>query len=120
MMNVRSVVALSDQDIADFFPGAMWSELEALLPGYCRVRVPLASPGEWIRLWREQPAEILVSAWENPPLNRELAPGELQPLKYLCYLPGTGRKRGPPEVIRRRGRATKWGNSTAATVAECT
>ncbi len=118
-MNVRSIIALSDQDVADFFPGAMWGELEALLPGYRRLQVPLTDPDDWIRLWREEPAEILVSAWQTPSLNGELSVADLQPLKYVCYLPGSVRKLVPRELIEQGVRVTNWGNSIAATVAEC-
>jgi phosphoglycerate dehydrogenase-like enzyme len=113
------MVALSDQDIADFFPGAMWAELEALLPGYRRIRVPLAQPEDWLRVWRENPVEILVSGWQTPPLNSELTLAELQSLKYVCYLPGSIRKLVPRELVERGVRVTNWGNSIAATVAEC-
>jgi phosphoglycerate dehydrogenase-like enzyme len=119
-MNVRSIVALSDQDIADFFPGSMWAEFEALLPTHYRVHVPVASQDEWIRLWRKDPAEILVCAWQTPSLNGDLTLADLQSLKYVCYLPGSVRKLVPRELLERGVRVTNWGGSIAANVAECT
>jgi len=113
------MIALSDQDIADFFPGMMWAELEALLPGYRRIRVPLPKAEDWPRVWREDPAEILVSGWQTPALNSELTLAELQSLKYVCYLPGSIRKLVPRELLERGVRVTNWGNSIATTVAEC-
>jgi phosphoglycerate dehydrogenase-like enzyme len=117
--NAHSIIALSDQDIADFFPGAMWPELEALLPGHRRIKVPLAASEDWVRLWREDPAEILVSGWQTPSLNGELSLADLKTLKYVCYVPGSVRKLVPRELVERGVRVTNWGNSIAGTVAEC-
>ena len=120
MPNIRAIVALSDLEAADFFPGPMWAELESLLPGYRRVRLPLARLEEWGRLWREAPAEILVSAWQSPPLDGAIPPAALQSLSYVCYLAGSVRKVVPRELVARGVIVTNWGNSIAATVAECT
>ena len=120
MSNTRAIVALSDLEAADFFPGPMWAELESLLPGHQRVRLPLAQPGDWVRLWRESPAEILVSAWQTPPLNGDITPADLQSLRYVCYLAGSVRKLVPRELVAQGVVVTNWGNAIAATVAECT
>jgi phosphoglycerate dehydrogenase-like enzyme len=120
MTETKAVVALSDLEAADFFPGPMWGELEDLLPGYRRVHLPLANPGDWVRLWREHPAEILVSAWQAPPLNGALTPADLTSLRYVCYLAGSVRKTVPPDLMSRGLVVTNWGNSIAGTVAECT
>lgn len=120
MSDTPAIVALSDAEVADFFPGSMWNELEALLPGYRRVRLPLANPAEWLQLWKESPAQILVSAWQTPPLNGPLHPDHLQKLRYVCYLAGSVRKLVPRDLVGRGVLVTNWGNSIAATVAECT
>ena len=83
MSQPNAIVALSDLEIADFFPGSLWRELETLLPGYRRVRLPLAAPDDWVRLWRESPEEILISAWLTPSLNSTLQPADLRPLRYI-------------------------------------
>ncbi len=119
MSDFRAIVALSDQEVADFFPGPLWAELESLLPGYIRVRPPLANPDEWTQLWRHNPAEILVSAWQMPPLNGTLTADDLRALRYLCYLAGSVRKMVPRELLARGLVLTNWGDSIAATVAEC-
>ncbi len=119
MFNFRTIVALSDLEVADFFPGGMWAELESLLPGYRRVRLPLSKPEEWVKVWREWPAEILVSAWQTPPLNGTFGPGDLGSLRYICYLAGSVRKLVPRELVARDVLVTNWGASIAATVAEC-
>ena len=120
MSNTRAIVALSDLEAADFFPGPMWAELESLLPGYRRVHLPLAQPDDWVRLWRETPAEILVSAWQAPPLNGDITRADLQSLRYVCYLAGSVRKLVPRELVAQGVVVTNWGNAIAATVAECT
>lgn len=120
MSDIRAIVALSDLEEADFFPGALRAELENLLPGHRRVRLPLASPDDWVRLWRDTPAEILISAWQTPPLNGPLTLADLKSLRYVCYLAGSVRKLVPRELLQRGVVVTNWGNSIAATVAECT
>src|SRR5436190_485860 len=120
MTELRAIVALSDLEAADFFPGPMWTELERLLPGHQRVQLPLANSADWVRLWRENPAEILVSAWQAPPLNGALTPADLNSLRYVCYLAGSVRKAVPPDLMARGVVVTNWGNSIAGTVAECT
>jgi len=120
MSNTRAIVALSDLEVADFFPEPLWKELESLLPGYRRVRLPLASTAEWLRPWQETPAEILVSAWQTPPLNGPLQPADLQSLRYICYLAGSVRRLVPRELINKGVLVTNWGDSIARTVAECT
>ena len=120
MSNVSAIVALTDLEAADFFPGPMWAELESLLPGYRRIQLPLAHPDQWVRLWRETPgANILVSAWQTPSLNGVLTLADLQSLRYVCYLAGSVRKLVPRELVNRGVVVTNWGSSISATVAEC-
>jgi phosphoglycerate dehydrogenase-like enzyme len=119
MSQSRAIIALSDLEIADFFPGSLWGELEGLLPGYDRVRLPLAAD-DWVRLWRESPGQILVSAWQTPSLNSALQPTDLKSLLYVCYLAGSVRKLVPRELIEQGLVVTNWGGSISATVAECT
>jgi phosphoglycerate dehydrogenase-like enzyme len=116
----QAIVALSDLEVADFFPGSLWTELEGLLPGYRRVRLPLAGMDDWARLWREAPADILISAWRTPSLNSTLGPADLKSLRYVCHLAGTVRKVVPRELIEHGLLVTNWGGSISPTVAECT
>lgn len=120
MNSVSALIALSDTEFADFFPGELGEELHRLLPGARRARLPLADPAEWVRLWREQPAELLITAWQTPSLNSALAPADLARLRYVCHLAGTVRRLIPRELIARGLVVTNWGGSIAPTVAECT
>jgi phosphoglycerate dehydrogenase-like enzyme len=120
MTTHQAIVALSDLEVTDFFPGSLWAELEDLLPGYHRVRLPLARPDDWERLWRESPADILISAWRTPSLNSTLQPADLKSLRYVCHLAGSVRKVVPRELIEQGLLVTNWGTSISPTVAECT
>lgn len=120
MSETNAIVALSDLEVADFFPGPMWAELESLLPGYRRVRLPLADPNEWLKLWSEAPATILVSAWQTPSLNGLITARHLESLRYVCYLAGSVRPLVPRDLLAGGMVVTNWGNSIAPTVAECT
>jgi phosphoglycerate dehydrogenase-like enzyme len=115
----RAIVALSDAEIQDFFPGSLQQELETLLPGYTRLLLPLAKPSDWLQFWKETPAEILVSGWQTPSLNSDLAVADLTSLKYVCHLAGTVRKLVPRELIANGLLVTNWGGAIAANVAEC-
>jgi len=120
MSQPNVIVALSDLEIADFFPGSLWGELDKLLPGCRRVSLPLTGPDDWERLWRTSPADILISAWQTPSLNSTLQPVDLKQLRYVCYLAGSVRKLVPRELIEQGLVVTNWGSSISPTVAECT
>jgi len=116
----HAIVALSDAEIAQFLPGPSWKELEQLLPGYRRIRLPLNGSDDWGQLWRSSPAEILISAWQTPSLNSSLQPADLRTLEYVCHLAGSVRKLVPRELLQQGLLVTNWGESISATVAECT
>src|SRR6266850_4912233 len=120
MSHYSAIVALSDPEVADFLPGPLWGELEKLLPGYRRIRLPLTGPDDWGQLWRGSPADILISAWQTPSLNSTLQPSDLKSLRYVCYLAGSVRKLVPRELIEQGLVVTNWGGSISPTVAECT
>src|ERR1041385_823982 len=120
MTEPSAVIALSDAEIADFFPGEMWDELQRLLPQARRVRLPLDDPDAWPRLWREQPAGILVTAWQTPSLNSTITAADLRSLRYVCHLAGSVRKLVPRELVANGLLVTNWGASISPTVAECT
>ena len=120
MLQHSAIVALTDLEVADFLPGPLWGELEGLLPGYRRIRLPLTGPEDWEQLWRGAPADILISAWQTPSLNSTLQPVDLKSLRYVCHLAGSVRKLVPRELIEQGLIVTNWGGSISATVAECT
>lgn len=119
MSNARVIIALSDQEIADFFPEPLWTELKALLPDHHRVAMPIAKPEDWLRVWHEHPSDILISAWQTPTLNSLITPADLGSLRYVCYLAGSVRKLIPRELVADSLLVTNWGSSISPTVAEC-
>ena len=119
MSSNAAIIAVGDAEIADFLPGTLWAELEKSLPAYRRIMPPV-TPADWQRIWRENPAAILVSAWQTPALPAELPVGENGSLRYVCHLAGTVRKLIPRDLIARGLVVTNWGDSISATVAECT
>ena len=118
MSDSSAIVVVSDAEAADFLPGPLWAELAQVLPGYRRVATPVQAQ-EWQRLWQQEPAAILVSAWQTPPLPADLAVARAGSLQYVCHLAGTVRKLIPRELIERGLKVTNWGDSISATVAEC-
>jgi phosphoglycerate dehydrogenase-like enzyme len=120
MFQHTAMIALSDAEVADFLPGPLWGELENLLPGYRRIRLPLTGADNWEQLWRDSPSDILISAWQTPSLNSTLQPADLKRLSYVCHLAGSIRKLVPRALIEQGLIVTNWGSSISATVAECT
>lgn len=119
MTESGAIIALSDAEIGDFFPGELWTELRRLLPQARRVRLPLTDANDWPRLWREEPAEILITAWQTPSLNSTVSAADLRSLRYVCHLAGTVRKLVPRELVASGLQVTNWGASITPTVAEC-
>ncbi len=120
MSEKRILIALSDAEIADFFPGELWSQLQTLAPQAQRLPLPLGTPDDWPSLLRANPAEVLITCWQTPSLNSTVTAADLAGLKYVCHLAGTVRKLVPRELIANGLVVTNWGNSISATVSECT
>ena len=118
MSSPRAIVALTDAEILDFFPGRLWEDLQGLLARPQRVTTPPGNPEDWTRLWHESPPDILISGWKTPPLARDLRVGQPGGLRYVCHVAGTIRKLVPRELIERGLIVTNWGNSVSANVAE--
>jgi phosphoglycerate dehydrogenase-like enzyme len=119
MAKPNAVIALSDAEIQDFFPGELWSDLQQLLPGARRFPVPAPDPQAWPGLWRNSPAEMLITGWQTPSLNSTVSAADLRPLRYVCHLAGTVRKLIPRELIGNGLVVTNWGAAISGTVAEC-
>lgn len=119
MSEPRALIALSDPEIAEFFPGTLWEDVRCLLPRHRRVN-PLADQLDWPQALTESPAEILISCWKTPPVPENFAVGPSNDLRYVCHLAGTVRKLIPRPLIERGLLVTNWGNSISANVAEAT
>lgn len=119
MSEKRILVALSDAEIADFFPGELWTELQKLAPN-ARRALPSNDAQAWPQLLRENSAEVLLTCWQTPSLNSTVSAADLNGLKYVCHLAGTVRKLVPRELIANGLIVTNWGSSISPTVSECT
>ena len=66
-------------------------------------------------LLSEHRPEIVLCAWETPPIPIEAT----EHLKYLCFLCGSIRKLVSRELIEQGLKVTNWGSIVSNTVAEC-
>ena len=111
----RSVlVVMTEQEKIEFLPPDLEAQLREIFPDLTWVESPLEE-GEWRQLLEKQQPEILICAWETPPLPPEVS----QHLKYVCFLCGSIRKLVPRELIENGLKVTNWGAIISNTVAEC-
>ncbi|EMI43846.1 hydroxyacid dehydrogenase [Rhodopirellula sp. SWK7] len=108
------LVLMTEQEKNEFMPPDIEAGLREMFPNLVWVDAPL-EVGQWHDLLREQRPEIVVCAWETPPLPLEAA----DHLKYLCFLCGSVRSLVPRELIERGLIVTNWGSIVSNTVAEC-
>ena len=108
------LVVMTEQEKIEFLPADLEARLRELFPDLIWVEAPLAED-QWQNLLREKQPEILLCAWETPPLPLEAA----NHLKYLCFLCGSVRKLVPRELVEQGLIVTNWGAVVSNTVAEC-
>ncbi len=108
------LVLMTEQEKNEFMPPDIEAGMREMFPNLVWVDAPL-EVGQWHDLLREQRPEIVVCAWETPPLPLEAA----DHLKYLCFLCGSVRSLVPRELIERGLIVTNWGSIVSNTVAEC-
>jgi phosphoglycerate dehydrogenase-like enzyme len=108
------LVIMTEQEKQEFMPPDLEARLREMFPSLKWVEAPL-SEDQWHALLQEHQPEIVLCAWETPPL----PPESTQHLKYLCYLCGSIRKLVPREQIKQGLSVTNWGSTVSNTVAEC-
>jgi len=119
-MNTESItrpavlVVMTEQEKHEFMPSDLEAQLRLLFPDLTWVEAPLR-PDRWRELLREHRPEIVLCAWETPPLPLETS----EHLKYLCFLCGSVRKLVPRELVQQGMKVTNWGSIVSNTVAEC-
>ena len=109
-----ALVLLTPQERKEFLPESISEQLSGLLPNAVWVEAPV-SADEWLNLLNTHRPEIVICAWETPPIPLEASPY----LKYVCYLCGSIRKLVPRDLIREGLLVTNWGAIISNTVAEC-
>lgn len=102
---------LTRTDLGRFFSGEgslveKGSEGEWLEPGTTATSLASLNP------------EVLVTAWETPPLPAEWLASPDCRLRYVCHVTGSVRRLVPRSFIERGGLVTNWGAAVAASVAE--
>ncbi len=108
------LVSLSAQELTEFLPGQLWSELRAL-PLRCEHRDPTQQTRE--EFYRELATlnpEVLVTCWKTPRLPAELPPG----LRYVCHLAGSVKHLVTRGQIEQGLLVSNWGGSISRIVAE--
>ena len=108
-------VALTPQEIADFLPEPLWSELRRLAPD-CRLLDPTGlEEGAFRQALAAADPDVLVACWKTPALAGALPPR----LDYVCYLAGSVKKLVARGDIEAGLKVTNWGGSVSRVVAEC-
>ena len=105
---------MTEQEKREFVPEDLEARLRNLLPQLVWVEAP-QSEDQWHQLLREVRPEVLLCAWETPPL----PPEAIEHLKYVNYLCGSIRKLVPRDLIEQGLSVTNWGSTISNTVAEC-
>lgn len=105
---------LTAEEVRDFLPEPMWSDLRALGADF-RHQDPLALDAtQTEQLLRELDPEVIVAAWKTRPLPHPLPPR----LRYVCYLCGSVKKLVTRAQLEQGLLLTNWGGSISRIVAE--
>ena len=106
---------MTEQEKVEFLPPDLEGRLREMFPDLVWAEAPLEED-QWHSLLREHQPEILLCAWETPPVPA----AALEHLKYVNFLCGSIRKLIPRELIEGGLQVTNWGSTVSNTVAECT
>lgn len=112
----RIVAALTARERALFLQDAL-----ARRPRAPRIRFaddPDLRPEVWAARLAEWQPEVLLSAWNTPPLPETWLARRDCPLRYLCHVTGSVRRLVPRSFLERGGLVTNWGEGISGQVAE--
>ena len=112
MSHPRIAAAFNPSETADFFPGALETELRELT-GSAFFSVGSAG-ADWPSFLAEHRPEVLLTHWSTPAIPEAAC----EHLKYLCHVTGGVRHLVPRAYLERGLRVTNWGDGAAETVAE--
>lgn len=116
MPKIRSLLAvLTPREIADFLPGPLLADLQALAPQVRIVDSETLDAAAFHALLAEIDPDVLVACWKTPPLPAVPPPG----LRYICYLSGSVNKLLQRSHLERGLLVSNWGGSVSRVVAEC-
>lgn len=108
------LAALTPQEVAEFLPGPLETELRSLPAAFIGFDPLVASAEEFHRALAGANPEVLVTCWKTPPLPETLPPN----LRYVCHLAGSIRRLVTRAHIERGLLVTNWGGSISRIVAE--
>jgi phosphoglycerate dehydrogenase-like enzyme len=114
MTQPSTIILLTPDECCEFLPDPLRKKLMELLPQAVWIEAPVAK-AEWLDLLNRHRPEIVICAWETPPIPIEAAAY----LKYVCFLCGSIRKLVPRDLIEQGLLVTNWGAVISNTVAEC-
>lgn len=110
----RLLAAITAQELRDFLPEPLLSELRALSPDFRQLDPDRLAPGEWARELAAANPEILIACWKTPALPAQLPPN----LRYVCYFTGSVKKLLTRDHLGQGLLVTNWGGSISRIVAE--
>lgn len=108
------LAVLSPTELRDFFPGALWDEVEQLSPDFRLIKAGRLSEAGFERELAAANPEVLIACWKTPPLPPKLPPR----LRYVCYLAGSVKRLITRAQLESGLILTNWGPSISRVVAE--
>jgi phosphoglycerate dehydrogenase-like enzyme len=114
---LRILAALSDEERKLFLAGIA-AEFEQLPAGFRWLDGSELKIEGWAERLRSLSPDILMTAWQAPPLPATWIESPDCPLQYVCHITGSVRRLVPRSFLLKGGRVTNWGSLAAAPVAE--
>jgi phosphoglycerate dehydrogenase-like enzyme len=108
------LAALGQQELTEFLPENLLTELRALPVRFEHRDPTRMSPDEFYRELAAVNPEVLVTCWKTPPMPAVLPPA----LRYVCHLAGSIKHLVRREQIDGGLIVTNWGGSISRIVAE--
>jgi len=108
------LAALTANDVRDFFPLPLWSEVQQLAAEFRVLDVTTSSVDRFQSELHDVNPEVLIACWKTPALP-EILPSRL---RYVCYLTGSVKHLVSYSQIERGLLVSNWGPSISRTVAE--
>jgi phosphoglycerate dehydrogenase-like enzyme len=108
------LAALSQQELHEFLPENLLSEMRALPVRFEHRDPAQLTPDDFYRQLAAVNPEVLVTCWKTPPLPAVLPPA----LRYVCHLAGSIKNLVRREQIERGLIVSNWGGSISRIVAE--
>jgi phosphoglycerate dehydrogenase-like enzyme len=111
---VSILAALSAQELGDFLPDPLLTEIRALAAPFDHLETENLAAEEFHELLAARDPEILLTCWKTRPLPARLPPR----LRYVCHLSGSIKQIVTREHLERGLIASNWGGSISRIVAE--